>query len=118
MRFSSISMPGNGVLSEPVAMMIAPASTSCAAPSALATTTRPGAAMRPVPFSQSILFLRNRKSTPRVRVVDDLVLALHHRGEIEPDLADLDPVLGERVLAPRRISPTIAAAPSTECSRY
>ena len=69
-----MSMPGNGVLSEPVAMMIEVRLDPCVAPSAPVTTTRPGAAIRPLPLSQSILFLRNRNSTPRVRVVTTLSL--------------------------------------------
>ena len=114
MRRSSIATPGSGMLSEPVAIRIA-------AGLDLLDRRRarpvPGAAMRAVPFSQSTLFLRNRNSTPRVSVVDDLVLARHHRREVEPDLADLDAVLGETRAAPRRSSRTIAAAPSTGCSR-
>ena len=85
------------MLSDPVAMTIAPVSTSWPPGASVSSATRPGAAMRARPFSQSTLFLRNRNSTPRVRVADDLVLARHHRREIEPDLADLDPVLGQSV---------------------
>jgi hypothetical protein len=69
MRCSSIARPGRGMLSEPVARMIAPASISRAPPPSAVTATRPGAVMRAVPLIQSTLFLRNRNSTPRVRVV-------------------------------------------------
>ena len=62
--FSSISTPGSLATSEPVAITIALVSCVVSAPSALLTTTLPGAAMRPSPLIQSILFFLNRKATP------------------------------------------------------
>src|SRR6185369_8236040 len=67
------SRPGSGVLTEPVAMTIdlAEISWGAASPSSV---TRPGAAMRPLPFSHSTLFFLKRNSMPRVRVVTTLSL--------------------------------------------
>ena len=58
--FSSISTPGSRAKSDPVAMTIALVSCAVSLPSAPLTITRPGAAMRPSPLSQSILFFLNR----------------------------------------------------------
>ena len=71
-RRSSNAKPGSGMLSEPVATMIAPAST----PALPSSERDPARARRcgPRPFSQSTLFLRNRNSTPRVSVVTTLSL--------------------------------------------
>ncbi len=57
---SSISTPGSRAKSDPVAMTIALVSCVASAPSAPLTVTRPGAAMRPSPLTQSILFFLNR----------------------------------------------------------
>ena len=54
--FSSISTPGSGVTSDPVAMMIFPARIVSALPSAPVTVTRPAAGMEPAPRSRVILF--------------------------------------------------------------
>ncbi len=62
--FSSISTPGRRATSEPVAMTIFFASSAVSLPSAPLTTTLPGAAMRPSPTTQSILFFLNRNATP------------------------------------------------------
>ena len=74
MRRSSIAIPGSGMLSDPVAIRIAPVSTSWPPGAPVSSATRPGAAMRALPLSQSTLFLRNRNSTPRVRVPTTLSL--------------------------------------------
>ena len=58
--FSSISTPGSRATSEPVAMTIAFVSSVVSLPSAALTITFPGAAIRPSPLSQSILFFLNR----------------------------------------------------------
>ncbi len=58
--FSSISTPGSRATSEPVAMTIAFVSSVVSLPSAALTVTPPGAAMRPSPLTQSILFFLNR----------------------------------------------------------
>ena len=58
--FSSISTPGSRATSEPVAITIALVSSVLSLPSAPLTVTRPGAAMRPSPLTQSILFFLNR----------------------------------------------------------
>ena len=50
----------------------------------------PGAALQPID-----LVLAEQELDAAGEVADDLVLARHHRGEIEPDLADPDPVLGQ-----------------------
>ena len=60
---SSISMPGSGVTSEPVAMTMALDAVMVPTPS---TSTVFGAVMRPAPFSQAILFFLNRNSMPPV----------------------------------------------------
>ena len=96
MRFSSISMPGSGMISEPVAMMIALASIALRAVRDRRSRAGPGDDA-PLPLSQSTLFFLNRNSTPRVSVADDLVLARQHGLEVELDVADLDAVRGERV---------------------
>ena len=62
--FSSISTPGRRATSEPVAMTIAFASSVFSLPSSPLTMTLPGAAMRPSPVTQSILFFLNRNATP------------------------------------------------------
>ena len=41
---------------------------------------------------------------------DDLVLARHHRAQVEPDLADPDPVLGQRVPASTNFSDDCSSA--------
>src|SRR5680860_931013 len=64
MRFSSMSMPGTRATSEPVAMTMALVSRVCDLPLSLVTSTLPGAAMRPVPCTASILFFLRRNSTP------------------------------------------------------
>ena len=66
MRCSSIVTPGSGVTSEPVAIRMVRVASVRSAPSAPVATTRPGAAMRPVPRTRSTLFFLNRKSMPRV----------------------------------------------------
>ena len=62
--FSSISTPGSRATSEPVAMTIALASSVVSSPSSAFDDTLPGAAIRPRPRSQSILFFLNRNATP------------------------------------------------------
>ncbi len=62
--FSSISTPGRRATSEPVAMTIAFVSSVVSVPSAAFATTLPGAAMRPSPLIQSILFFLKRNATP------------------------------------------------------
>ena len=62
--FSSISTPGRRATSEPVAITIALVSSVLSSPSSPLTTTLPGAAIRPSPLTQSILFFLNRKATP------------------------------------------------------
>ena len=64
MLFSSMAMPGMAATSEPVAMRMDLASSVCFLPSALVTSTLPGAAMRPWPCTVSILFFLSRKATP------------------------------------------------------
>ena len=66
MRLLSTSTPGSGVGSEPVAMMMFFASRVWAAPPPL-TSTLPGPAIAPQPFTQSTLFFFIRNSTPLVR---------------------------------------------------
>ena len=59
--------PLPGVTSEPEAMrMFLVASASFTAPSSPNTDTAPALSMRPVPWNEVILFLRNRKATPLV----------------------------------------------------
>ena len=82
-RFSSISTPGSGEGSEPVAMTMFLASSVGSAPSSALTTTLPGPAMRPKPLTQSTLFFLNRNSMPLVRPVDDVVLLLQHLRQVE-----------------------------------
>ncbi len=66
--FSSNSTltPGMPATSEPVAMTMLAVGTSSILPSASVTATTPGAMMRPVPRSTSILFFFMRKSRPLV----------------------------------------------------
>ena len=65
--FSSTVTPGSGVTSEPEAIrMFLVASVSLTAPSSPSTDTAPALSMRPVPWNEVILFLRNRKATPLV----------------------------------------------------
>ena len=65
--FSSTVTPGSGVTSEPEAIrMFLVASVSLTAPSSPSTDTAPAVSMRPVPWNEVILFLRNRKATPLV----------------------------------------------------
>ena len=65
--FSSMATPGSGATSEPVAMMMAFAVTSCAEPPSIGVIASvPGAVKRAAPFTQSILFFLKRNSTPRV----------------------------------------------------
>ena len=59
-RFSSISTPGSGLDSEPVAITIAFASSVSTAPLSGVTVTLPGAAMAPVPWKAVILFFLKR----------------------------------------------------------
>ena len=64
--FSSIATltPGMPATSEPVAMTMFFASSSCTLPSSPVTETLPAETMRPVPVKPSILFFLNRKATP------------------------------------------------------
>ncbi len=97
MRFSSMAMPGSGVLSEPVAIRIWRVFTCCWPPSFSATSTRPGAAMRALPLIQSILCFLKRKATPAVLAVDHPILLRHHGRQIELDARNLDAVAGKAV---------------------
>ncbi|MCY1283855.1 hypothetical protein D9M69_291110 [compost metagenome] len=67
MRWLSISTPGSGVGSEPVAMTMSLACSTCSPPSAPLTTTRPGPSIRPQPLIHSALCLRKSNSMPLVR---------------------------------------------------
>ncbi|MNK95769.1 hypothetical protein D3C87_1160230 [compost metagenome] len=69
MRLLSISTPGRGVGSEPVAMMMSLALNSVLPPAASVTLTLPGPSIRPQPLIQSTLFLRKRNSMPLVSPV-------------------------------------------------
>ena len=62
--FSSISTPGSGTTSEPVAITMFLASSVCFAPSAAVTSTSPGALIVPAPMKASILYFLSRKPTP------------------------------------------------------
>ena len=63
--FSSTVTPGNGVTSEPEAMrMFLVDSVSLTAPSSPSTDTEPALSMRPAPWNEVILFLRNRRRRP------------------------------------------------------
>ena len=65
--FSSMVTPGSGVTSEPAAIrMFLAATVSFTAPSGPSTATLPAASIRPVPWSQVILFFLNRNSMPLV----------------------------------------------------
>ena len=66
MRFSSMAMPGRLATSDPVAMAIAFASTTCFSPLMKVTPTLPDPRMRPVPWKWSILFFLNRNATPSI----------------------------------------------------
>ena len=114
MRRSSIAIPGSGMLSDPVAMMIAPASTSWPLIERDPAGRRDaGLALQPID-----LVLAEQKLDAARQVADDLVLARHHRRQIEPDFADPDPVLGQTVPRLGEFLRRVAAMPSTECSRY
>ena len=63
-RLPSISTPLSGATAEPVAMTMFLVSSVCVLPSADLISTLPGAAMRPMPNTESILFFLSRKSTP------------------------------------------------------
>ena len=92
MRRSSIAIPGSGMLSDPVAMTIAPALDLLAVSSiAIRPWCRdPGFSLQPID-----LVLAEQELDAARQGADDLVLARHHRGKIEPDLADPDAVLGQ-----------------------
>ena len=61
---SSISMPGRLTETEPVAMTMFLVWISWPAPVSGVTSTRPGAAIEPMPRKAVILFFLNRNSTP------------------------------------------------------
>ena len=63
---SSMSTPGNGITSEPVAMTMFLVLISVTAPSSAVTDTLPAARILPVPWKTVILFFLNRKSMPAV----------------------------------------------------
>ncbi|MNY03156.1 hypothetical protein D3C86_1357610 [compost metagenome] len=69
MRLLSMSTPGRGMGSEPVAMMMSLAISSVLPPALSVTVTLPGPSMWPQPLIQSTLFLRKRNSMPLVNPV-------------------------------------------------
>ena len=68
MRFSSMSIPGSPAGTDPVAMMIWPASITSTPPSVSATETPFLASSRPVPRTYATLFFLNSPSMPLVKV--------------------------------------------------
>ena len=96
-RFSSISTPASGATSDPVAMMILPAFNVFAAPLAGSTSTRPGAAILPKPWTNSTSFFLNRNSMPFVRSSTTLSLRAIMAFRSMLDGARNDPVTGEAV---------------------
>ena len=86
MRCSSISTPGSGATSEPVAMItMCLAASSCLPPPFSSTWTRPGPSRRPVPLIAVTLFLRNRNSMPWVSSLTTLLFWSCMRAEVELD---------------------------------
>ena len=99
MRFSSMSMPGKRATSEPVAMTIALPSMVSFLPSAVLTSTLPGAAMRPVPWKVSILFFLNRKATPLTLPSTPVSLNFIMAGRSSFGWPTLMPILSSRWVA-------------------
>mmetsp|Transcript_31563 Transcript_31563/g.102856 ORF Transcript_31563/g.102856 Transcript_31563/m.102856 type:complete len:229 (-) Transcript_31563:250-936(-) len=75
MRFSSISSPGSGVTSEPVARMTFLVFNTSSPPSLSATVTSPLPVSLPAPFTYLTLFFLNKPSIPCVRPPTALSLA-------------------------------------------
>ena len=116
-RSPSSSIPGSTTGTLPTARMIRGVSRVVDLPSAAVTATLPGPASRPVPAYRVTLFFLSRASIPLASVADHVVLALHHRGQIECHAPDPHAVGGQVVPRPLRTCGSTPAAPSTECSR-
>ena len=86
-------------------------------PSLSLTSTLPGPASLAVPLTGVTPFFLNRQRDAVGVALDDAVLALHHRGQVEVDLRQDDAVLGELVLGLCRRTRWNRAGPCWGCSR-
>ena len=96
--FSSISMPGRRVTSEPVAMTMFFVSTTWFEPSSPLTSICPAAAMRAAAVEGVDLVLLQEELDALDVALDALVLEGHHGLEIELRRRDADPHLAEVAL--------------------
>ena len=118
MRFSSMAMPGSGVLSEPVAIRIWLVFDLLLAAVVQRDLDLAGRGDARLALDPIDLVLLEEEVDALGIGRDHLVLLRHHGRQIELDARDLDAMLGEAVAGLVEALRGDAAAPWRGCSRY